>query len=46
MQFFENRVGKKIKNSFFGSVFDTEKYDYETFPKFELSLRSAIYIIV
>ena len=30
------RGRKKIKISFFGSVFDTEKYDYKIFPKFEL----------
>ena len=39
-------MGKKIKISFFGSVFDAEKYGYEIFPKFELILRSAINIIV
>ena len=33
----ENCVGKKrIKISFFESVFDTEKYGHKIFPKFEL----------
>ena len=33
---FRKCVGKKIKFSFFGSVFDTEKYGNRIFPKFKL----------
>jgi len=39
---FRKLRGQKKQNFVFWSVFDTEKYGYEIFPKFELSLRSAI----